>query len=139
MPEPRLIIDTKLWVSRLLLPDSVSARAVDAALRWGRPIASVETLAELSEVLARPKFDRHVSREDRQRFLLKLGGIVTLVPVTQNVHACRDPRDDKFLNVALAGKAGLILTGDQDLLALNPFHDVRILTPADFLREQGIL
>ncbi|MDO4683470.1 MAG: putative toxin-antitoxin system toxin component, PIN family [Lautropia sp.] len=129
------MIDTNLWISRLLLPKSVSAQAVDKAIRWGRPLMSEETLAELARVLARPKFDRYVSREDRQQFLRKLGGVVTLVPIVQRVQVCRDPKDDKFLDLALAGQARYLLTGDHDLLVLNPFHSIRIITPADWLAQ----
>lgn len=134
-PECHLVIDTNLWISRLLLPRSVSAQAVDRAIQWGRPLMSDETLAELADVLARPKFDRYVSREDRQQFLLKLGGIVKLVPVIQKVRVSRDPEDDKFLDLALAGQARYLLTGDQDLLVLNPFHGIRIMTPAAWLHQ----
>lgn len=134
-PECHLVIDTNLWISRLLLPRSVSAQAVDRAIQWGRPLMSDETLAELADVLARPKFDRYVSREDRQQFLLKLGGIVKLVPVIQRVRVSRDPEDDKFLDLALAGQARYLLTGDQDLLVLNPFHGIRIMTPAAWLHQ----
>lgn len=133
MPEPRIVIDTNLWISRLLLPGSVSAQAVDAALKWGRPVVSAETMTELGEVLSRPKFDRYVSREDRQQFIRKLGGIARLVPIVQRVQACRDPKDDKFLDVALAAGAQFILTGDEDLLILNPFHGIEIIRPAAFL------
>lgn len=134
-PECHLVIDTNLWISRLLLPRSVSAQAVDRAIQWGRPLMSDETLAELADVLARPKFDRYVSREDHQQFLLKLGGIVKLVPVIQRVRVSRDPEDDKFLDLALAGQARYLLTGDQDLLVLNPFHGIRIMTPAAWLHQ----
>jgi len=129
----KLVLATNLWVSRLLMPGGVAARAVDHGLAWGIPLMSEQTLRELSDVLARPKFDRYVSREDRQHFLRLLGGIVRLVPITQRIAACRDPKDDKFLDVALSGEAQLILTGDQDLLELHPFHGVEILRPADFL------
>ena len=104
-------------------------------LNWGIPLVSEETLAELSEVLSRTKFDRYVPREDRQHFLRLLGGIVRVIPVTQRITACRDPKDDKFLDVALNGEAQVILTGDQDLIELHPFHGVEILSPADFLKR----
>ena len=65
----RLVIDTNLWVSRLLLPGGVAARAVDHGLAWGIPLVSVETLAELADVLSRSKFDKYVSPADRQHFL----------------------------------------------------------------------
>ncbi|MFA7670369.1 MAG: putative toxin-antitoxin system toxin component, PIN family [Burkholderiaceae bacterium] len=131
----KLVIDTNLWVSRLLLPDGAAARAVDHGLAWGLPLMSEETLAELSDVLSRRKFDKYVTREDRQKFLLLLGGVVRIVPINKRVAVCRDPKDDKFLDVALGGGAQVIVTGDQDLLELHPFHEIEILRPADFLSK----
>jgi len=128
-----LVVDTNLWVSRLLLPGGVAASAVDHALAWGIPLMSAATLAELTEVLSRSKFDRYVSYRDRQHFLRLLGGIVRVIPITQMVTACRDRDDDKFLDVALNGKAELIVSGDQDLIALNPFHGIKIVRPSEFL------
>ncbi|MFT4192966.1 MAG: putative toxin-antitoxin system toxin component, PIN family [Comamonas sp.] len=127
------MIDTNLWISRLLMPGGTAARAVDHGLAWGIPLISEETLAELREVLDRPKFDKYVSREDRQQFLRLLGGVVRVVAINQRISACRDPKDDKFLDVALNGEAHVILTGDQDLLELHPFHGIDILKPGDFL------
>lgn len=129
----RLVIDNNLWVSRLLMPGGGAAKAVDHALAWGLPLMSQDTLLELSDVLARDKFDRYVSREDRQQFLRLLGGIVRVIPITRRIAACRDPKDDKFLDVALNGEARVILTGDRDLLALHPFHGIDIVGPAEFL------
>ncbi len=72
----RLVIDTNLWISRLLVPDGVAAQAVDHGLAWGMPLMSQATLAELAEVLSRPRFDRWVTRAERQQFLRRLGGVV---------------------------------------------------------------
>jgi len=47
--------------------------------------------------------------------------------------ACRDPKDNKFLELAVAGEATHIVTGDSDLLVLNPFRDIAVLTPSEFL------
>lgn len=130
-----MVIDSNLWVSRLLMPGGTAARAVDHGLSWGVPLVSEATLAELSDVLSRDRFDRYVTRTDRQHFLRLLGGVVRVVPITQRIVACRDPRDDRFLDVALSGEAHLILSGDRDLLELHPFHGIEILSPADFLRR----
>jgi predicted nucleic acid-binding protein len=59
-----------------------------------------------------------------------------LVAITERIAACRDPKDDKFLELAVAGRADLIVTGDADLLVLNPFRDISIVTPAAFV--QGV-
>ena len=129
----RFVVDTNVLVSRLLAPRSTPARAVDQALAHGNLLGSEETLAELVEVLARPKFDPYVSREDRREFIRMLGGVMQIVPIIRRVAVCRDPRDDKFLEVALAGEAVAIISGDKDLLVLHPWHDILILTPADFI------
>lgn len=138
------MIDQKLWVldtntliSRLLVPKGLAAQAVDRALETGILLVSEATLGELVEVLNRPKFDPYISHEARRRFIALLGGVSRLVPVVRPIQACRDPKDDKFLDVALSGGAAAILTGDRDLLDLDPFHGVRILSPAAFLGSQS--
>jgi putative PIN family toxin of toxin-antitoxin system len=133
MPERRWVLDTNTLVSRLPMPSGTAARAVDHALALGVPLVSDDTLAELADVLSRPRFDRYVSLADRQRFVALLGGVARRVTIAHRVQACRDPRDDKFLHVALNGEAEAIVTGDNDLLVLDPFHGVRILSPAAFL------
>ncbi|MBQ1762724.1 MAG: putative toxin-antitoxin system toxin component, PIN family [Aquincola sp.] len=133
MRERRWVLDTNTLVSRLLLPAGTAGRAVDRALALGVPLVSDDTLAELADVLGRPKFDRWVTVDERQRFIALLGGVCRRVAITHRVQACRDPRDDKFLHVALNGEAEAIVTGDADLLALHPFHGVQILSPAAFL------
>ena len=124
---PRIVVDTNALVSRLLLPSSVSARAVRKAVDSSILLVSEATMNELADVLARPKFDRYISLEDRQQFLRLLGRLAEFIPIVYPVRACRDPKDDKFLEVALNGKATLILTGDADLLALNPWQEIAIV------------
>jgi putative PIN family toxin of toxin-antitoxin system len=96
-------------------------------------LASDATLQELGDVLGRPKFDPYISRADRAEFIQRLSGVTRVVPILRKISACRDPRDDKFLDVAVAGDARAIITGDKDLLALHPFHGIAIVSPADLL------
>jgi putative PIN family toxin of toxin-antitoxin system len=131
------VFDTNTLISRLLTPGGLPARAVDRALDSGVLLVSEETLNELAQVLSRPKFDPYVSREDRRRFLGLLGGVARIVPISRRMQACRDPKDDVFLDVAINGEARAIVAGDSDLLELDPFHDVRILKPAEFLDWLG--
>lgn len=128
-----LVADTNVFVSALLLPSSVAAKALNNALALHTVVVSAETLAELGEVLGRPKFDRYLSSDERQSYFELLAGVVRLVNVPHAVVACRDPKDDKFLSLALAAEANFLITGDQDLLVLHPFHEVAIVTPADFI------
>ena len=91
-------------------------------------------MAELREVLFRPKFDRYVDREERLRFLAELGSAAEVVPIIQVIRECRDPKDDRFLEVALNGEADTIITGDADLLGMSPWRGIEILSPSDHLR-----
>jgi putative PIN family toxin of toxin-antitoxin system len=137
MTEPTgWVFDTNVLVSRLLLTTGPAAKAVDHALsQHGVLLFSNATLEELTEVLSRPKFDPYVTREDRRRFVELLGGVSRVLPITRHVNACRDPKDNKFLDIALTAPAQALITGDRDLLELNPFCGLAIMTPADYLRS----
>lgn len=134
VPE-RIVADTNLLISRLLLPESLPAKAVRKAVAEGQLLISDATLEELADALSRPKFDSYVSLDDRQQFIRVLNRIAERVTITAPVKACRDPRDDKFLEVALHGDADLIVTGDRDLLVLHPFRGLDILSPRQYLER----
>lgn len=140
MPEApylhRVVIDTNTVVSGLLLPDSIPGRVIRQAAEYSTLLMSEPTVDELAKVLSRSKFDRYVNPEKRQAFLLNFISIAEMVPVLHEIKACRDPRDDKFLELAVSGSANLLLTGDRDLLALHPFRSIPIFTPSDWLAGQ---
>lgn len=129
----RIVLDTNALVSRLLFPASVPGLVVDRALAEGHLLISEAVMEELTDVLSRPKFDRYIDISDRQGFLRRLARMAEWVPIVQVIRACRDPRDDKFLELAINGEADLIVTGDADLLALHPFRRIPILAPAAYL------
>ena len=131
----RIVVDTNALVSRLVLPSSAPGQAVRRAVDNGILLVSEATMDELADVLARAKFDRYISLEDRQQFLRLLGRLAEFIAIGYKVRACRDPSDDKFLEVALNGRADLILTGDADLLVLNPWREVAILSPMEYLNR----
>ena len=129
----RLVIDTNALISRLLLPGSIPGQAVRKAVAEDQLLASDDTIMELADVLARPKFDPYMTVDERREFLRLFDRIAERTPITHIVRACRDPKDDKFLELAVNGAAQLIITGDGDLLALHPFRGIDILTPAHYL------
>jgi uncharacterized protein len=133
MPRERVVVDTNALVSRLLLPRSMPGRAVRKAADEADLLASTVTMDELVDVLSRAKFDRYVTIAERQGFLRRLNDVVEMIEIVMRVQACRDPRDDKFLEVAVNGRADVIVTGDTDLLALHPFRGIAILAPAVYL------
>jgi uncharacterized protein len=130
----RIVVDTNVFVSAIALPRSVPRQAVNGMLDTGVLLFSEATMTELVEVLRRPKFDHYVSPEDRAIFLGQLGTAAEFVPIIQLVRECRDPKDDKFLEVALNGRAEVIITGDVDLLGMHPWRGIEILSPVDYLK-----
>ncbi len=96
-------------------------------------LCSISASCALRSVLLRKKFDRRNHANERARFLDLMQRIATLVEVTEPVRACRDPKDDMILSTAVAGGERLILTGDDDLLALHPFRRIANLSPRQFL------
>lgn len=133
MVRERVVIDTNVLISGLFSTTSTPAVAVEKAVTKALLIATTETLRELIERLLLPKFDRYVSRERREALLQRVASIVEIIEVLQHVHASRDPKDDKFLEAAVNGRANVLVTGDRDLLDLNPFRGIAIVTPADYL------
>lgn len=136
MNDARWVFDTNTLVSRLLMPRGTAAQAVDRGLNSGVLLVSDETMQELANVLARPKFDPYLTIAERQQFIRLLGGIARIIPITRCFKVCRDPKDNKFLDVAMNGQAHGITTGDKDLLVLHPFHDIPVLSLRDFITWQ---
>lgn len=128
----RLVLDTNVVLSGLLFPGSIPSRVLLKA-QAGKVLASDATLLEWVEVMSRSRFDRYVERSIRQQIMAEFTNHCETIEIIAPIRACRDPRDDKFLEVAVHGRSHAIVTGDADLLALHPFSGIEILTPADFL------
>ena len=132
----RAVIDTGVLVSALIRRQGTTGDVL-RALRDGRftTIYSTDILVEIIDVLGRPTFRNkyHIEPDDITVLinLLRLRGEV--VTPQRKITACRDPKDDKFLEAALAGEADCIVSGDLDLLVLTPFENIPILRPAEFL------
>ena len=133
MNELRVVIDTGVVVSAVLLPRSVPRQAFDRAAAQGRILVSAATVAELDDVLRRPKFDKYIEEVRRLEFLAALIDSAEAIEPTESVSACRDPKDDKFLELAVSGRVSHLISGDPDLLALNPFRGIPIITAREFL------
>jgi len=130
----RYVFDTNVIVSSLLFENSKPSKAVLFALKNGKILLSLELLEEISEVLGRKKFNRFLTSEERDAFLETFVERAILVKIIEKVQACRDPKDDKILELALNGNAQYIVSGDKDLLVLNPFRDIQIVTADEFLK-----
>lgn len=136
------VLDNSTLVSAALRPGSVPHSVLLLAVDECEVCASIETLSELEEVLARPKFNRYLDSETRREFMtlvhehFRLFSVPAMTP-SELSPSCRDPRDDKFLALALTAHADVIVSSDDDLLVLHPWRGVPILSPADFLAGFG--
>jgi putative PIN family toxin of toxin-antitoxin system len=129
----RFVIDTNVLVSAALFADSTPHRALVKARAEAILLASEETIAEFRAVLLLDKFDKYVARALREGVIEEYTRQCAVIPIHSRIRICRDPRDDKFIEAAVHGLAHAVVTGDRDLLALDPFQGIRILTPASFL------
>ncbi len=131
--ERLFVLDTNIIVSAVLIKESRARQALDKAQGTGIVLILTPVLSELEEVLARPKFDKYVTRVERKLFLAGFVKTVKFVEVGEKIEACRDPKDDKYLELAVSGNATCIVSGDADLLILNPFRDIPIMMVQEFL------
>lgn len=133
--EHLLILDANVFVSAMISKQSKARQAFDRAVATGIILMSDPVFSEISEVLLRPKFDRYIDRIERQKFIEDLLEIVNFVEIIQQISECRDPKDNKYLELAVCGGAKLIVSGDNDLLALNRFRGITILNIQAFLEQ----
>jgi len=133
----RVVVDTNILVRALIKPYGtvgpilLRLRQGDYTLLYARSL-----LEELIDVLNRPRIRKKYGLTDQDIqvvvSLILLRG-EALVP-DDRITACRDPKDNKFLEVAVAGEADVVVSGDQDLLVLHPFAGIPIVPPATFLQ-----
>jgi putative PIN family toxin of toxin-antitoxin system len=133
MSKIRIVLDSNVILSAALFRQSSPRQALDKAAVSGQILMSSEIIGELEDIFNRPKFDKYSSKQVRNEFLNDFLTVVENVEIAQKIAICRDRKDDKFLELAVNGKADYIITGDQDLLVLNPFQDIAIISVSDYL------
>ncbi len=134
----RAVIDTNVLVSGLLwhgAPHVLLERVRDGALGL---VSSTALLTELESVIHRAKFDLVLTRSDtsRERALAEVRQLAEVIeppPLPQPV--CRDPDDDAVLALALAARVDLIVSGDDDLLAMGSYADIPIVDAAQAVQR----
>ena len=134
--KPLYVFDANAIISAVLLPGSIPRRAFDKACAQGRILLSEPIITELDDVLRRPRFEKYIREDERIHFLVALLREAHIARVTETVADCRDPKDNKYLALAHEVQAACIVTGDKDLLVLNPYRGISILTPRQFLDAQ---
>ena len=130
----RGIFDNNVLVGAALLA-GVPRKAFDKLIDEGTILISVPVLLELADVLSRKKFDPYVTHDERMRFIVSFLKVAEMIETTETINVCRDPKDDMLLELAVTGDAEFLVTGDKDLLVLNPFRGVEVITPREFLEK----
>ncbi|MFN0037010.1 MAG: putative toxin-antitoxin system toxin component, PIN family [Saprospiraceae bacterium] len=129
----RVVFDTNVLLSALIRHDTPPALAFDRARNLCTLLTSSACMDELRGRLYLPKFARYFSHEEADILLETLEAVAERCSITEAIVACRDPKDDKFLELAVAGNANCIVSGDPDLLDLHPFRGIQIFSPREFL------
>lgn len=129
----KVVFDCNVLISALIRGDSAPGQAFDRARKHCDLVTSEDCLAEMRRIFYKEKFTRYFSREEADLLLEVFRAAAEIVDKKEQIQACRDPNDDKYLEAAIAAQADCIVSGDPDLLTLNPFRDIPILSPRDFL------
>jgi uncharacterized protein len=132
----RVVLDSNILISAAIYPQSVSASALLIAARFCDLFRSIETTAEIEQVLMRPKFERYFARgvAEREQFLSLYNEMAVLADVTETATECADPKDNKFLSLCLSVQADMLVSGDRKhLLPMHPYRDIAIVSEADFV------
>jgi putative PIN family toxin of toxin-antitoxin system len=118
----RVVHDTNVLISAALSRLGKPFACLDWVLDNATLVVSRELLEELETRLARSKFSKYVDDARRRAFVVDLGLSAVQVELSGAVTVCRDPDDNKLLEIAVTGRADCLVTGDRDLLVLDPFQ-----------------
>jgi len=128
-----IILDTNIIISGILFKGDMLRRLVARAMNQYQLIFSNETWDELAEVIQRNQFEKNLALGLRLRALAELARYAEIAEVKTIVTDCRDPKDNKFLSLALDADVRVIVTGDSDLKELHPFKGIEIYAPVEFM------
>lgn len=127
----KIVIDTNIWISFLIgkILGNLKNYIFDGKIQI---ITSEEQIEEIVSVLRRPKFKEYFTESDIEELLFLVYKTYQFVEIKENVNDCRDKRDNFILEIAINSEADYIITGDQDLMVLNPYRGTQILSFHDF-------
>ncbi|MBN4056117.1 putative toxin-antitoxin system toxin component, PIN family [Rhodothermus sp. AH-315-K08] len=131
----RFVVDTNVLISSVIVDGGKAQQSLLKAADNGHYLISMETFAELREVLYRKRFNRFINNRGREQFLQDYLAKCVIVPVTDDLKACSDPKDDMFVDLAVSGKADFVITGNLKDFPRSPFKGVQIMSPAGFLEH----
>lgn len=129
----KIVVDTNVFISAFLKTSSVPALAVQLVCREHAVLKSTDTEQEIRRVISRPHLQRYID-SSAHAWLDSVLAMAESVEVKKRITVCRDPMDDKFLELAVNGGADLVISGDKDLISMTSFEGIPIITPAIFIK-----
>jgi len=132
-----VVVDTNVVLSYALKPNGEAGKAFLNAMENFNILQSNETFEEFVEVINREKFSKYIPDEFREELIDRFAARSELVEINHTVERdlCRDPKDNKFLELAVSGNAKYIISGDKDLLDIKQYKEIEILSPSQFLEQ----
>lgn len=131
----RVILDVNCWISSLMTEEF----QYKTDMIFGNPnieiLVSENLFAEINRKKNKKKFIRYFQPWEADDLMERLRATAEMVDVRSVVHVCRDPKDDYLLALAKDGEADYLITGDKDLLSLNPYGKTKIMPITDFVIE----
>jgi uncharacterized protein len=130
-----IVIDTNIFISAVLSPNGTAYKAFAQAVQKFTIVQSDETYQEIADRIYKKKFDKYISNERREEFLNLIKTKSNFIQPTSQITSCRDPDDNKFLELAIDSNAKFLMTGDKDLLTLKSQSNYQnlIISARDFL------
>ncbi|PSB56465.1 putative toxin-antitoxin system toxin component, PIN family [Chamaesiphon polymorphus] len=130
-----IVIDTNIFISAALSPNGTAYQAFAQAVQKFTIVQSDETYQEIADRIYKNKFDKYISNERREEFLNLIKNQSKFIQPISQITSCRDPDDNKFLELAIDSNAKFLITGDKDLLTLKSQAEYRdlIISARDFI------
>lgn len=135
MSKTKIVVDTNIFISAFLGSKNAKLLLKEIINDEFILIMSNEQLVEVKEVLSRPKFQKYITPGEIDELITLLSMKVIMPAIYDKIKDCRDVKDNMILEEAVYGNAQYIITGDEDLLVLNPYRWIKIVNLRDFLTE----
>jgi len=129
----KIVLDTNVLISALIKIGKPRKLFYEIVKGKAQLILSMEILDEFARTLGDPEIRKYVEEEDAVKFLRVVGSVAKIVKMKSRFKVVEDPNDDVILRTAYDGKAGYIVSGDEHLLSLKEFREIKIVTVAEML------
>lgn len=136
MEKLKIVVDTNIFVSAFLGSKNAKFLLKEIINNEYSLIMSQTQLEEVESVLKRPKFKKYISPKEVEEFINYLSLIIVIPAIYEKIEDCRDKKDNMILEEAVYGNAKFIITGDEDLLVLNLYRWINIITLKEFITKE---